>query len=264
MILKLIREGKVTGLRVDHPDGLYNPSEYFHWLQRSCFVQIRLGYLERLKDDIPSDLYKKIKEDTPLSAKESDVETEILRQYDEILSSNPYYKPFYIVGEKILTRGERMSEDWPIFSTTGYVFLNSVNGIFVKTEIPDDWRKYLINWRKLNKKKKPVVEGQRVPDLNKEYLLYQTLIGIWPVNPMNDGEYETFKQRTKDYILKAVREAKVNTIWINPNTIYEDALMFFIESIMDNKSENQFLKDFISFQKKFLIMVCSIPYYRRC
>ncbi|MDI6891062.1 MAG: malto-oligosyltrehalose synthase [Thermodesulfovibrionales bacterium] len=133
LILKLIREGKVTGLRVDHPDGLYNPSEYFHWLQQSCFVQIRLGYLERLKDDIPSDLYKEIKEDTPLSAKESDVETEILRQYDEILSSSSYYKPFYIVGEKILTRGERMPEDWPIFSTTGYVFLNSVNGIFIKT-----------------------------------------------------------------------------------------------------------------------------------
>jgi (1->4)-alpha-D-glucan 1-alpha-D-glucosylmutase len=475
LILKLIREGKVTGLRVDHPDGLYNPSEYFHWLQRSCFVQIRLGYLERLKDDIPSDLYKEIKEDIPLSAKESDVETEILRQYDEILSSNFYYKPFYIVGEKILARGERMSEDWPIFSTTGYVFLNSVNGIFVTTanvkafddiysrfikskmdyqeivyenkklimqvamsseintlghylnriseknrhtrdftlksltnaiieviaffpvyrtyanssgvndrdqryielavskakrknpaisksifdflkdvlllnypdqfddkdreewinfvmrfqqitgpvmakgvedtafyvynrlaslnevggspdrfgtyletfhgqnmerikfwphalittsthdtkrsedvrarinvlsEIPDEWRKYLINWRKLNKKKKPVVEGQIVPDLNEEYLLYQTLIGIWPLNPMDDSEYETLKQRTKDYMLKATREAKVNTSWINPNTIYEDALMFFIESIMDNKSENQFLKDFIPFQKK--------------
>ena len=41
--------------------------------------------------------------------------------------------PFYVVGEKILLRGERMPEEWPIFSTTGYVFMNSVNGLFVDT-----------------------------------------------------------------------------------------------------------------------------------
>ncbi|MEW6162760.1 MAG: malto-oligosyltrehalose synthase [Nitrospirota bacterium] len=475
LIFKLIKEGKVTGLRVDHPDGLYNPSEYFHRLQRSCFVQVHLGYLEKLKNTIPSGLYEEVKGDTPLSAEPADVKKDILRQYDEILSSDPYYKPFYIVGEKILTKGERMPEDWPIFSTTGYVFLNSVNGIFVKTanaktlddiyarfirsninyqdivyekkklimqvamsseintlghylnriseknrhtrdftlnslisalieviaffpvyrtyinplgvndrdrryielavskanrknpaisksifdflkdilllnypdylddddkkewldfamrfqqitgpvmakgledtafyiynrltslnevggspdrfgtpletfhgqnierikfwphalittsthdtkrsedirtridvlsEIPDEWRKHLIYWGRLNKKNKVAVDSQLVPDRNEEYLLYQTLIGAWPIDPMNETEYETFKNRIKDYMLKASKEAKVNTSWINPNTIYEDALMVFIEKIMSNSSDNKFLKDFLTFQKK--------------
>ena len=48
LILKLIREGKVTGLRADHPDGLYNPSEYFQRLQKNCFLYKRLdltGYV---------------------------------------------------------------------------------------------------------------------------------------------------------------------------------------------------------------------------
>lgn len=133
LIFKLVREGKVTGLRIDHPDGLYNPSEYFHSLQRGCFVQIRLAYLEKLKNSIPSELYEEVKDDTPLSAEIPDIKGELLKQYEDMLASNLSFKPFYVVGEKILTRDEKMPENWPIFSTTGYVFLNSLNGIFIKT-----------------------------------------------------------------------------------------------------------------------------------
>ena len=48
-ILKLVRRGDVTGLRVDHPDGLYDPSAYFEELQRQCFLNLRLGHLARLR-----------------------------------------------------------------------------------------------------------------------------------------------------------------------------------------------------------------------
>jgi (1->4)-alpha-D-glucan 1-alpha-D-glucosylmutase len=106
LIFRLIGEGKVTGLRVDHPDGLYNPSEYFRQLQRNCFL-----HLQYLKQE------------------ESDLETEALKFYEEALLSNPHYKPFYIVGEKILAIGEKMPEDWQIFSTTGYVFMNLLKQI---------------------------------------------------------------------------------------------------------------------------------------
>ncbi|MEW6375496.1 MAG: alpha-amylase family glycosyl hydrolase, partial [Thermodesulfobacteriota bacterium] len=114
LIFKLIRENKVTGLRVDHPDGLYNPVEYFHQLQKGCFIQFCLHPLTSFPD-------------------EAALEDKIGRLYDEEITrdlSSPLRMPLYIVGEKILTKSERMPEDWPIFSTTGYVFLNSVNGIF--------------------------------------------------------------------------------------------------------------------------------------
>ena len=104
--------------------------------------------------------------------------------------------------------------------------------INVLSEIPDEWRKCLIQWKRLNKKKKPVVEGQRVPDLNEEYHLYQTLLGAWPAGEMDETGYEGFKKRIKDYMLKAIRESKVNTSWISPNTLYEDAVTLFIETIM--------------------------------
>ncbi len=463
LIMRLVKEGKVTGLRVDHPDGLYNPLEYFHQLQRHCFLQVRLSFAEKVKNEIPATYGR------------NDIESKILKQYDEIVSSDPQFKPFYIIGEKILLKGERIPEDWPIFSTTGYVFLNSVNGIFVEmnnakvfddiyakftkskenfqdivyekkklimhvamsseiytlghyldliseknrhtrdftlnslinaiieviaffpvyrtyinswtvherdshyidvavlkakrknpaisasifdflrdvlllkspenlgeiekrecldfvmrfqqltgpvmakgledtafyvynrlvslnevsgspdrfgipletfhgqniertkfwphaliatathdtkrgedvrarinvlSEIPHEWRKRLMYWGRTNKKKKVLVDSQIVPDRNEEYLLYQTLIGAWPISIQNEAEYEIFKKRIKDYMLKAIREAKVNTSWINPNTIYEDALMVFLESILHNPSDNKFLKDFLPFQKK--------------
>ena len=114
LIFRLIREGKVTGLRVDHPDGLYNPSEYFQKLQRNCFLHKGLGALNNLSDH-------------------SDRVAEILKQYDDRLLSDPQMKPFYIVGEKILIKGEKTPEDWPIYGTTGYDYLNSLNGIFVET-----------------------------------------------------------------------------------------------------------------------------------
>lgn len=454
LIFKLIREDKVTGLRVDHPDGLYNPSEYFQRLQKNCFLYHRL-------------------DPTGSATEATEKEPEILKQYHELLSTEPQMKAFYIIGEKIFIKGEKMPEDWPIFGTTGYVFLNSLNGIFVETtyakifddiysrfiksrlnfqnvvyekkklimevimsgevntlghylnllseknrntrdftlnsltnaikeviaffpvyrtyikpyevaerdrkyieiavskakrknpamsesvfdflkdvlvlkypenfketdqrewldfvmkfqqvtgpimakgiedttfyiynrlislnevggsperfgtpleafhgqnierskfwphtlsatsthdskrsedvrarinvlsEIPHEWREHLTRWRRLNKRHAVVIEGQTVPDSNEEYLLYQTLIGAWPIEPMT--EPAIFKKRINDYLVKALREAKVNSSWINPNTNYENILKSFIDAILNDTRRNKFLKDFLAFQKK--------------
>jgi (1->4)-alpha-D-glucan 1-alpha-D-glucosylmutase len=454
MVMRFIRDGKITGLRVDHPDGLYDPSEYFRLLQRNCFFQLRPDYHGEPEAEVEG-------RSSPASAGE--------RGYDS------WYKPFYIVGEKILLKGERMPEEWPIFSTTGYVFLNSLNGIFVDTgkarafdniyekfisekmnfqdivyekkklimevamssevntlghylnrisekdrhtrdftlnslihslmeviaffpvyrtyinsyevadrdrqyidlavsnakrknpaisdsifefvrdvlllrglenmeeadrqerlqfvmrfqqitgpvmakgvedtafyvynrfvslnevggmpdrfgtpletfhgqnierakswphamiassthdtkrsedvrarlnvlsEMPDEWRRHLLSWRRFNKKKRPIVDNQPVPDRNEEYLLYQTLVGAWPAGPLDEKGYEAFRQRIRDYIMKAIREAKVNTSWINPNSIYEEAVALFINRIMRDVPTNHFLQDLKTFQKK--------------
>jgi (1->4)-alpha-D-glucan 1-alpha-D-glucosylmutase len=435
LVFSLIAAGSVTGLRIDHPDGLYHPAEYFSRLQARC--------AELLGAPTPK--------------------------------AGSSEKPFYIVGEKILGKGERMPEDWPIHSTTGYVFLNSVNGLFVKvdhvramdriydrfiktamsypnvvyeskklimqfamsseirtlghyidrlsetdwhtrdftrnsltaalveviaffpvyrtyvtplgiddtdrkyielavnkamrktpsidesifgfvkdvlllnypdhygedekitwqefvmkfqqltgpvmakgaedtacyiynrllslnevggapdkfgtsletfhgqnierskfwphamistathdtkrsedvrarinvlTELPDEWKACVSKWRRLNKKHKPLVEGHPVPEPNEEYHLYQTLVGVWPIQALKAGEHETVTQRIKDYMLKAVREAKVNTSWISPNRAYEDALALFLDRLFSVRRENPFLEDFQLFQRR--------------
>ncbi len=119
--------------------------------------------------------------------------------------------------------------------------------INVLSEIPHEWRATLSRWRKINKKKKPLVEGQPVPDRNEEYLLYQTLLGTWPFAPMEADEYAVFKQRIQAYMRKATKEAKVNTSWINPNQAYDDAVGEFVSTVMDGAL---FFDDFQGLQYK--------------
>jgi (1->4)-alpha-D-glucan 1-alpha-D-glucosylmutase len=456
LIFKLIREGKVLGLRVDHVDGVYNPAEYLYRLQKSCFIQLCLRVL-------------------PTFTNESSLE-EMDRFYDQEVSKNSSLRmPLYVVGEKILIRGERMPEGWPLFGTTGYGFLNSLNGIFIEmenakafegtysrfirlkinyqdlvyekkklimevsmsgevnglghylnrlseknrhtrdftlrslttaivetiacfpvyrsyvgpdgvderdrryieqavsrakrknpamsdtifdflqrvlllqypdnfqevdqmewldfvmrfqqvtgpvmakgledtvfyiynrfvslnevggnpewfgtpletfhgqnierakswphsllatsthdtkrsedvrarinvlSEIPDEWREHVTRWARINSKHKTMVDGQWAPDRNEEYLLYQTLVGAWPIHSMSQAEYEVLRQRMKDYMIKATREAKVNTSWISPNLLYEEGLLKFIESVLSPSLHNHFLWDLETFQRK--------------
>ena len=126
----------------------------------------------------------------------------------------------------------------------------------VLSEIPAQWQERIRKWSRLNKRSRITVDGRIAPDRNEEYLLYQTLIGSWPVGRMENPEYEAFKKRIKDYMLKAMREAKVNTSWISTDTVYEDAIMTFLETTMKNTSDNQFLQDFLSFQK--IISYCGM------
>jgi (1->4)-alpha-D-glucan 1-alpha-D-glucosylmutase len=464
LVFRLIEEGKVTGLRVDHPDGLYNPPEYFRRLQRECYTRVRLGEFGRNRNRKRN-----------ISDDQAFLRSEILKEFDEAASSAPQYKPFYIIGEKILTKSEHMPEDWSIYSTIGYAFLNPLNGIFVDTEnsktfdtlysrfigsktnyqdllyekkrlimfalmsgeintlghflneiseknrhtrdftlnslraaimdviacfpiyrtyltpaavnerdlryieqavakakgkdpslsktvfdflqrvlqlnypgdlnetdrsewgdfvmkfqqttgpimakgvedtvfyvynrlvslnevggnperfgttldafhgkniettrssphsqiatsthdtkrsedararlnvlseMPGEWRNRLVKWSRLNKRKKSLVDGRRIPDRNEEYLLYQTLISIWQIFTLSDPDYETFKMRIKDNMVKAVREAKINSSWISPDIPYEDGLTGFVEAILSRSGANLFVKDFIMFQEK--------------
>jgi (1->4)-alpha-D-glucan 1-alpha-D-glucosylmutase len=454
LVFKLIGQGSVTGLRVDHPDGLYDPSAYFKRLQRECFLRVRLAQAQK-------DQSRESR--TPV---EQNPGIEILKQYAERLASDPRFKPFYVVGEKILSQGEKLPEDWPVFSTVGYDFLNSLNGLFVDTangpafdqiyegfirsktgyqdlvyekkrlimsaslsgeintlahrlnrlseknrhtrdftlnglrtaiteviacfpvyrtyvtrdgvperdrhyveqtvssakrrnpalsenlfdflkkvlllnfpddwgetdqrewadlamkfqqvtgpvmakgledtvlyvynrlvslnevggnpggfgthldafheqnietaksrpysllststhdtkrsedvrarlnvlsEIPGEWQRGLSRWSRLNGKKKPVVDGRMVPNRNDEYLFYQTLLGVWPVTRMNGAEYKKFIARIRDYMVKAAREAKVDTNWISPNVPYEEALLKFIDSVLASSPAKAFL-----------------------
>ncbi|MDD2852663.1 MAG: malto-oligosyltrehalose synthase [Desulfuromonadaceae bacterium] len=120
--------------------------------------------------------------------------------------------------------------------------------INVLSEIPEQWREGLSRWSRMNRKHKMIVDGKPAPSRNEEYLLYQTLVGTWPFCNPEDEEFTEFRFRIKAYMLKAMREAKVHTSWISPNTLREDAVMFFIDTILKNSPHNMFPTDFASFQ----------------
>ena len=116
------------------------------------------------------------------------------------------------------------------------------------SEIPQAWKTHVVLWSKLNKKHKAEPYGKPVPDRNEEYLLYQTLIGAWPFPPCDDPQYRAFCDRIQAYMVKALKEAKIHTSWVNPDQAYDDGVRAFIESILDRSTPNPFLEDFQPFQ----------------
>jgi len=119
--------------------------------------------------------------------------------------------------------------------------------INVLSEIPAKWYRAICRWKEINHDSKARIEEEEVPDANDEYLLYQTLIGAWPLDPMDSVTYAEFVHRIQEYLIKAMREAKVHTSWINPNEDYERATREFIEAILKLETSNRFLRSFAEF-----------------
>jgi (1->4)-alpha-D-glucan 1-alpha-D-glucosylmutase len=124
----------------------------------------------------------------------------------------------------------------------------------VLSELPRPWAAQAMRWRRINRtKKKTLSDGRTVPDANEEYLLYQTLVGTWPVKllngepsaELNDDERSDYIKRIQAYMSKALHEAKLNLSWVNPNQEYVDAMNRFIERILTPGTEarpNSFLR----------------------
>ncbi len=139
----------------------------------------------------------------------------------------------------------------------------------VLSEMPRLWAAQVLRWRRSNRgKKRTLSDGRTVPDANEEYLLYQTLVGAWPLPAAQPAGFagdrpqgwpkarematceprhlgarqaaaEDYLARIQAYMTKAVNEAKVNMSWINPNQEYTEALHNFIARILTPGSENR-------------------------
>lgn len=89
------------------------------------------------------------------------------------------------------------------------------------SEMPDAWRAAVARWSEFNTRHR----RDGMPDRNTEYLLYQTLIGAWPID----------EQRTCEYMLKAIRESKTHTSWIQTNADYEATVQEFTKAILNDR-----------------------------
>ena len=115
----------------------------------------------------------------------------------------------------------------------------------VLSEIPAEWRSKIISWSMMNFGKKRRIREMLVPTLNEEYYLYQTLIGAFPFEPD-----ERFAARVKAHMVKALREAKAESSWLEPNLEHEQAVTEFVDRLLDISNPNKFLDDFLKFQRE--------------
>jgi len=110
----------------------------------------------------------------------------------------------------------------------------------VLSEMPRQWAQNVLHWRRVNKSRKRIMtDGRAVPDGNEEYLLYQTLVGMWLPDLRDSTPRETAITRVQQYMTKAVHEAKVNLSWVNQNPEYIEALNEFIVRILQPGSASR-------------------------
>nr|HAT8713170.1 malto-oligosyltrehalose synthase [Legionella jordanis] len=111
------------------------------------------------------------------------------------------------------------------------------------SEWAEDWDHLLGTLEQLNLHKKTNLLNQEAPDQSDEMLLYQTLLGVWPLR-QDLGELQ---QRLNVFLNKALRERKQHTSWSAPNDQYEKACLFFTKALLD---DDGFIKTLLPLQEK--------------
>lgn len=116
--LDLLAQGKIAGLRIDHPDGLYDPAQYFRRLQLHDFLR-NAREVARTRPEWKDLSWEQ-------------VAPTLVGNVGRILAGQE--RPLYVVVEKILGPDEELPADWAVDGTSGYDFLNQASGLFVDGE----------------------------------------------------------------------------------------------------------------------------------
>ncbi|MEO7096750.1 MAG: malto-oligosyltrehalose synthase, partial [Polyangiales bacterium] len=197
ILLRLLREGKIHGMRIDHPDGLYDPSEYLRTLQEEVVVcAARDALCERAgSKELADERFKQL-------------EAPLRRAYADAFRKDPRdpkYRPLYVIVEKILSRKERIPEDWAIDGTTGYEFLNLLNGIFVARE----------NEPRLDATYGSVVGRVELPELvrrNKKMIMKTSMVSEVNVLAHRLSSLSERSRHTRDFTLNSLRHALIEMV----------------------------------------------------
>src|SRR5438094_492947 len=162
--------------------------------------------------------------------------------------------------EVLHERNVDRQRDWPatLLATSTHDTKRSEDvraRIVAISEIPQLWRRSLQRWGTANHRWKRMVNDLEAPDANEEYLLYQTLLGTWPMQANGEPEpvpAPDYIERIKAYMAKALKEAKINTSWIQPNEEWDAAMHDFVARILDSSSRNKFLPIFLPAAKEIV------------
>jgi (1->4)-alpha-D-glucan 1-alpha-D-glucosylmutase len=158
LLLELIAKGQITGIRLDHPDGLFDPTAYFQSLAAA------------------------------------------------VAERTPDGSGVYVVIEKILGHGEQLRDSWPVHGTTGYDFLNTINGLFVHPErLPALRRSYR------------AYTGYRKSPADTEYAAKRLMMRTAMASELNVlaralNRISETDRRYRDFTLNSLRRALVEVI----------------------------------------------------
>jgi (1->4)-alpha-D-glucan 1-alpha-D-glucosylmutase len=160
---------------------------------------------------------------------------------------------FGISVDEFHERNLERQRDWPatLLATSTHDTKRSEDvraRILALSEVAQLWRSALQRWRVINRRWKQNLDDTAAPDANEEYLFYQTLLGTWPIDAAGRAEPAVgpeYIERLQAYMAKALKEAKVNTSWIQPNEQWDSAMSDFVAKVLDPSPKNKFLPSFL-------------------
>ncbi|WP_395808043.1 malto-oligosyltrehalose synthase [Archangium minus] len=159
-------------------------------------------------------------------------------------------------AEVFHTRNQERAEHWPASMLTSSTHDTKRSEdvrarINVLTELPEEWRQRVERWSQLTRAHRTELPHGVAPCPNDEYLFYQTVVGAWPMGPSLSSEgLADLRNRIRDYMLKAIKEAKVLTSWTNPDPAYEEGVARYVEACLDEGRSRAFLEDLQSFKRR--------------
>jgi (1->4)-alpha-D-glucan 1-alpha-D-glucosylmutase len=119
--------------------------------------------------------------------------------------------------------------------------------IDVLSEIPAQWEDGLLRlsgWAHLYLTR---TDKGTWPSGNDIWMLFQTLVGVWPAQPPDEAGREQLRDRVQAYMRKAVREAKLHTNWVCPESAYEEALERYIDGVLRSGQPSPFADEMQKF-----------------
>jgi (1->4)-alpha-D-glucan 1-alpha-D-glucosylmutase len=122
--------------------------------------------------------------------------------------------------------------------------------ILALSELPELWAGRVAQWRTMNAGLAGSANGRRSPSPAHEYMLYQALVGAWPLQPVD----ENFAKRIEEYAVKAAREGKLETNWLDPDEDYEKGLREFVRAVLDRGRAGAFRDSFEEFARRTALL----------
>ena len=228
----------------------------FDFIREVLLTRIAEGHDAAYRNAVTAFAMKFQQFTSPVMAK--GLEDTVFYRYHRLISLNDVggdIRRFGITTAEFHIANRERLRDWPhtMLATSTHDSKRSEDvraRINVLSEIPALWRLRVRDWKRFNRGHRSVVHDRPAPSPNDEYLLYQTLVGVWPTSPSSDeNDRKAFSDRIENYMLKAIRESKQNTSWINQNTAYENAVSSFVKALLNPSARNRFLRDFVLFQR---------------
>jgi (1->4)-alpha-D-glucan 1-alpha-D-glucosylmutase len=234
LLLRLLAQGRIDGFRIDHPDGLAYPRRYFRLLQDAHILQRARARAEQRGlswDEL-----------------EPPVRLELAKSKDPRLE-----RPLYLVAEKILARTETVPGNWAVAGTTGYDFLNLINGIFVARDNADKLQK--IYARFIHGE----IDFQELVYQKKKLILYTAMAAEMNLLARQLNRISEGNRWTRDFTLYALRAALIEMIACfpvyrpyieEPGRVEERDRKYILQAVAcakrRNPAENASIYDFIA------------------